>query len=462
MLKASEHSFSIDSHLITLINDEPFFTELSRQMTKYATDDMPTAGVSYDVETDQIVLYYNPAFMASLSNAEIRGVLFHEFYHLVFGHLTARRRTPHNFWNIATDLAINSIILGDGKVAQRGRLPEFVLVPGRWPIKKENVGKDTHTRERTKEEKDAEPLAALIASMPKNKASEYYFSKIMELAQEMRKNGKSKGQKGGIAAPGEGDPSDEKNDDVFGESWIDSLDDHSGWDKMSDEQREYVNGKVKAMVEKAMRKADETATGWGSIPAELREDIRKSISTIINWRQVLRQFIGTMIRGGRSTSIKRINRRYPYIHPGMKRGYMAKLLIARDESGSVSNEMLAMFFAELNSLTRKVEIDFLPFDCGCDPKDIVRWNRGQVPEKATKRTRAGGTDFNAPTDLFNDPKNRGRWDGLLILTDGMAPSPKPLRGKRGWVLAEGCKLEFKSEELQISLTKEAPMTGAWR
>ncbi len=455
MFKQCESSFNIERHLIPFLQDCAFFAELSRQITKVPTRDIPTAAVAYDPRSDQITLYFNPDFFETLSNWEIRGVLTHEFYHLVFGHLSARRKKPGKLWNIGTDLAINSIIVKNaGKPRDAGEdakdarpLPRCALVPGRFPVKPDG-------RELTKEEKEAGTLAALIASFPEMKASEWYFSKIMECAQKQ----KGKGKKG----KGDGSPSEESDDPFSGEDWLDSLDDHDPWDEVSDEQREYVEGKAKAIVEKAVRHADQLSTGWGSIPAELREEIRKSVSTIINWRAVLRQFIGTLVRGNRTTSIKRINRRYPYIHPGVKRSYTAKLLIARDESGSVSDEMLELFFGELNSLTKKVEIDFLPFDCHCSDKDIVRWRKGQIPDKATKRTKAGGTDFNAPTQVFNDPKNRGRWDGMLILTDGMAPAPTGMRGKRGWVLAQGCTLAFQSNELQVFVTKEKPMSGAWR
>lgn len=459
MFRPCETDFDLERHLIPFLQTCAFFAELSRQLTKVPTRDIPTAAVTYDPRTDQITLFYNPDFMDSLSNWEIRGVLTHEFYHLVFCHLSARRKNPGRMWNVATDLAINSIIIEnagqprdageDGKDARP--LPRFVLVPGQWPTKPDG-------RELSKEEKEGAELAALIASFPKMQASEWYFNKIMEAA---KKKGKGKPDKQkGQGAPGDGEPGD--GEPFEGEDWIDSWDDHDPWDGVPEEQREYVEGKVKSILERAVRHADSLSTGWGSIPAELREDIRKSVSNIINWRMVLRQFIGTLVRGGRTTSIKRINRRYPYIHPGIKRGYTAKLLIARDESGSVSNEMLELFFGELNALTKKVEIDFLPFDCHCSEKDIVRWAKGQIPAKATKRTKGGGTDFNAPTRVFNDPKNRGRWDGLLILTDGMAPAPGPVRGKRGWVLAQGCKLEFDSTELQVFVTKDKPMSGAWR
>lgn len=457
MFNRCESNFNLERHLIPFLQDCAFFAELSRQLTKTPTRDIPTAAVTFDPRSDQISLFYNPDFMDTLSNWEIRGVLTHEFYHLVFCHLSARRKKPARMWNVATDLAINTIIIenaGKPVSGEDGRdsrpLPRFALVPGQWPTKPDG-------RELSKEEKEGAELATLIASFPKMQSSEWYFNKIMEAAKNFKKKDKSKSK------AGEGEPG-EPGGDPFGgeEKWIDSWDDHDPWDEVSDEQREYVEGKAKAIIEKAVRHADQTATGWGSIPSELREDIRRSVSTIINWRAVLRQFIGSITRGGRTTSIKRINRRYPYIHPGVKRRYGAKLLIARDESGSVSNEMIELFFGELNTLTKKVEIDFLPFDCSCNEKEIVKWSKGTIPAAATKRTRGGGTDFNAPSKIFNDPKNRGRWDGMLIMTDGMAPQPGPVRGKRGWILGKGCKLDFQSSELQIFVSKDKPMGGAWR
>lgn len=441
MFKPCETNFNLDRHIIVFLQINAFFCSISRSLKKVPTKEIPTAAICYDPRTDDVCLAWNPDFFAGLTDWEIRGVLTHEFYHLVFCHLTARRKSPPRMWNVATDLAINSIIVGGhnksmpNATSEDRILPRCALIPGQWPVHPDG-------RELSKEEKDAGPLGALIAQFPTDMASEWYFNKLQEAAQKERNDGKGEGEEG--------------------EVWIDSMDDHSPWDNVPDAKREYVEGKVKAMVEKAVQSADSQATGWGSIPAELREQIRRSVSNIVNWRSVLRQFIGSMIRGSRTTSIKRINRRYPYIHPGLKRGYVAKLLVARDESGSVIDSMLEEFTAELFSLTRKVEIDFMPFDCACDDKEIVRWTRGTMPKKVFERTRGGGTDFNAPTSVFNDPKNRGRWDGLLIVTDGQAPSPDNCRGRRGWVLAKGCTLAFPSSELQVFVDKDKTTTGAWR
>lgn len=405
--------------------------------------DMPTAAVTFDVKRDELVMYYNPEFLGSLENREIQGVITHEFNHLIFGHLGARRRDPNKMWNIATDLANNSVIVqsfekrNGGRTAQgEGPLPDFALIPGVRPkIHVDPKGPPPNPEQLAA----AEKLGDLIEKFPPDMSSEWYFFKLME---EATKNGFDTGD-------GEG------GDIIFG-----SLDDHGGWDDIPDEMREYVEGRVKAIVEKATHHADAQANGWGNIPAHIQAEIRRSITGMVNWRAVLRQFVGNLVRGERTTSIKRINRKYPYIHPGIKRGYVARLLIAMDQSGSVDDGQLSQFFTELATLTKRVTVDILPFDCAADEKDIYEWRKGSSPE--CKRTRSGGTDFNAPTAIVNDPKNRNKWDGLLIMTDGECSAPGASRVKRGWVLSKGHKLLFETSELTITVDDAVPMQGAWR
>jgi len=491
MFSQCETEYNIDRHLIAFLQDTPFFAELSRYIRKVPTKDLPTAGVTYDQQYDDITMYWNPDFFASLSETDIRGVLIHEFYHLIFQHITARIKKPHQLWNIATDLAINSIIVsGDNKTAT---LPKGALIPGVFPIPPDD-------RAFTKEEKEAMPMASLIEAFPHNQASEWYFDNLKQKAEQVQQQMKNScpvhgsGKKNKNTPQNNPDNSNDNNNDGIkknnpdqpgehgnnhdhssgtdhnhgedknctcsGEGWLDSMDDHSGWESIPEELREKVKGQISNIIEKAVKHADGQANGWGNISSSLREDIRKSVTRVVNWKTILRQFIGNLERGSKTSSMKRINRRYPYIHPGTKRGYNAKLLIAVDQSGSVSNEMLALFFNELTSLTKRVSVTILPFDCSVADKDITEWRKGANPP--ISRVCSGGTDFNAPTAFANDPKNRGRWDGMLILTDGECSAPMPSRIKRGWVLGPNHKLAFTTNEITISLDATPQKSGVWR
>jgi len=501
MFSHCDTDYNLDRHLLSFLQDAPFFAEMSRYIRKIPTTDLPTAGVAFDPEYDDITLYWNPDFFRSMSDAEVRGVLLHEFYHLIFCHLTNRRKNPAKMWNVGTDLAINSIIVNHESKSYA--LPKGGLIPGVFPTGSED-------RPLTKEEKAAMPMATLIESFPHGQSSEWYFNALKEKAEQVQqdmknkcpvhgpgapqpgkgKKGKGKPQDNSQKSDGGNQPNDSSNNPggkdegqdnghgdhqhgdgghqhgndgrqcTCGEDWLDSMDDHSGWDNIPEEIKEAVEGRVRGIVEKAVRKADSQANGWGNVPSSLREDIRKSVSHVVDWRNVLRQFIGSLERGNSTTSMKRINRRYPYIHPGKKRGYAAKLLIAVDQSGSVSNEMLSLFFGELAALTKRVSVTILPFDYTVADKDMVEWKKGSNPD--IKRVRTGGTDFEAPTRFANDPKNRGRWDGMLILTDGECTKPSASRIKRGWILAPSHKLHFPTDEITISLDPNPQKSGAWR
>jgi predicted metal-dependent peptidase len=370
--------FNIDPHLIVLQNDEPFFCEYSRYIRKIMTDDprIPTAAITYDKVNDDIVMLLNNKFFRGLTNKNVRNVIVHEFYHSIFMHLTTRIKTPHKMWNISTDCAINSIIVDtnahvSGANNSEKCLPPGCVIPGQWIVKPDG-------RQLSAEEKTAAPLAEFIANLPTMKSSEFYFNELSKFAEENGLNieddsefvismGGDQGEEG--VSPGGGSQG--------------SLDSHEGWGDIPEDKREYIESKIKQLVEKAVKYADSRANGWGTIPSEIRDEIRRSVSNLVNWKSVLKQFIGTLARGNRTTSIKQINRRYPYIHPGTKRGYDVKLLIAMDQSGSVCNEMLEEFFGVLASLTKKVSIDVMYFDCGADVKEIIPWRKGQNSYQAS-------------------------------------------------------------------------------
>ena len=154
-----------DSTLLKFLIEEPFFATIIRGMQKNRTFDLDTAGVSY--EDGSMKLFWNPKFMGSLSYKKRSGLLKHECYHLIFKHVTTRKQKPHMEWNIATDLAINSII-------PIGELPECGLIAGKKNKLKANEG-----IELSKERQELiEKFSNFIASLPSNRSSEWYMNEI--------------------------------------------------------------------------------------------------------------------------------------------------------------------------------------------------------------------------------------------------------------------------------------------
>ena len=411
--------FELDPHLVRLMWDEPFFSKILRPVTKVKTDQIPTAGVL--AKEGDIKMWWNPMFLAGLTPDQVKGLLKHECYHLVFEHTTTRRHTPHIIWNYATDLAINSLIPDD-------ELPEGGLVPGK-------AFKELTEADRAKMGPEAvgryERVSAKIASFEKGLNSETYFSLLQDVADDIEKE-KGKG--------GKGEPGDD-GDGEGGPGMPGPMDDHDGWDELSDEERELVKGKVKQALEEAVKECDRNGQ-WGSVGAGTRQVLRDLVANDIPWQSVLKQFCGMLRRANRTTNVKRMNRKYPGIHPGMQKGYTSSIAIYIDQSGSVGGAELELLFANLRTLAKHTEFVCYHFDTSVDEDSETVWRAGKTP--AAHRTRCGGTCFKAPTEHAN--KNSRRFDGYLILTDGEASDPGPSRLKRGWILVPGQELLFDASK----------------
>ena len=403
-------SFDLKLHAYRLLMDEPFFAALSRKIEKRACTSIPTAGVRVDPDTAQFEMIYNPEFFASLSEEHVRGVLKHEFYHLIFDHVTSRKPEGINpqVWNICADLAINSHLVGE--------LPDMACMPG----------------------------GPNFEDLPKGMSAEWYLANFPE-------RDESEDSEGGEGESGEGQPGDEASGGA-GSPGGDSFDDHSGWSESGDSpEQEAANQMAKERLKQAMKEAaseaSQSAKGWGSMSAAVKKDIIKRLETKVDWKKVLRYFIKTSQRASRRSSVKRINKRYAYIHPGKKTQRQAKIAIAIDQSGSVSDEMLASFFGELNKLAKLAEFTVVPFDTEVAEDKVYVWKKGQ--NKAAERVSCGGTCFNAPTEYVNGQN----FDGVIILTDMEAPKPKACKAQRMWMTDErgASRPYFKTNEKVIQI-----------
>jgi len=397
-------SFDLKLHAYRLLMDEPFFACLSRKLEKKPDRSIKTAGVYVNKQTGQFEMIYNPEFLDSLPEDQIKGVLKHEFYHLIFEHVTSRKPegVNHKTWNIAADLAINSHLVGE--------LPAFACMPGVGPFE----------------------------NLPKHRTAEWYLKHITD--DQVDQCGEGSGD--GEGEDGEGEPG------------TGQLDDHSGWDEESDNPAEQAakqmaKERLKQSMKEAAQEASKSPNGWGSIGGELKKDILKKLETKVDWKKVLRYFIKTSQRANKSSTVRRINKRYAYIHPGKKVKRQAKIAIAIDQSGSVGDDMLEKFFGELNKLSKLAAFTVIPFDTKVDEKLVYEWKQGKAHK--AKRVMCGGTCFDAPTEYVN---KRGDFDGVIILTDMEAPAPKRCKAQRMWMTDEqsASRPYFQTRERVIKIS----------
>ena len=379
-INAENTTFDLNRHVARLLMDEPFFAALSRKINKQARTDIPTAGVTVS-EDGHFQLLYNASFFEGLTDVQRAGVLKHEFYHLVFEHVTGRKPTEGltRQDNICMDLAINSHL--------KGELPENCCMPGEGPFEWAPLGK----------------------------TYEWYKANWPE----------SEEPEGGEGEPGEGG---EPGGEGGSQGSMDDMqfDDHDGWGEGKGLDREIAKERLKEAVKQAANEASK-AGSWGSVPGECRREILDRIATRIDWRKMLRYFIKTSQRANKQSTVRRINKRYPYIHAGKRVNRHARIAISIDQSGSVSDEMLAAFFSELSKLAKHAEFTVVPFDTEVAEEYVYVWKRNET--KKWERVRFGGTCFNAPTKWVNQ---RG-FDGHIVLTDLCAPKPVASKCQRRWM-----------------------------
>jgi len=377
-------AYDLENDMFRLLLNESFFAAVSRHIAKLPSKSVPTAGVRV-TEDGHFEMVYNEAFFEKLPDAHRKGVLKHELYHLMLDHCLGRSpdgRKISKRWNFATDLSINCHL--------KGELPDFALMPEKF-------------------------------NYPDGLSAEDYYKRLEKDKQD-EKGGKCDGQHASGEGSGDAPPCDGS---------CGNMDSHDGWGEgnVPQEVKDMAKERLREIMKGAAEEANNRGgTGWGSVPQDMRKEILRFINGTIDWKAVLRMFVGNAQRSHKSSTVKRINKRFPYIHPGKKSNRSAHIAISIDQSGSVSDELLEAFFGELNNLSKLATFTVIPFDTRVEPTLIYEWKKGQ--KQKARRVMCGGTDFDAPTDYVN---KAGTFDGHIVLTDMMAPAPKPSKCRRMWM-----------------------------
>jgi predicted metal-dependent peptidase len=422
--------FNLDEHIVSLLRDEPFFAALSRKLEKVSTTAVPTAGVKFNEERCRFEMFYNPEFLGELHAQDpifVKGVLLHEFYHIVLLHVTSRLPDGKmtRKWNVATDLAINSelTVFEADHTAESG----YVVQSSMLPLDKALI-----------------PTVGPFVSLKPHLSAEEYVSLLPDKEEQEQQEGDgSPSGTGDGESEGQGSPSDAGENKGSGHGF----DDHSDWGESdgSDEKRKIAEERLKESIKEAFVEAQ--SKGYGSVSQSMRRTIKEVITPKVNWRAVLRSFVKASQRADKSSTIKRLNRRYAYIHPGKKARRQAKIAVSIDQSGSVSDGMLTAFYSELDKLAQLAEFTIVPFDTTVSEDHIHVWKKGERRQK--ERYLSGGTCFDAPTKWVNG----NRFDGHIILTDMEAPKPVPSKCQRMWMTTKACaeRPYFQTNERVIAI-----------
>ncbi len=180
-----------------------------------------------------------------------------------------------------------------------------------------------------------------------------------------------------------------------------------------------------------IRQAQQT-NSWGSIPGKMVDMIEASLIVKMDYRRILNSFRASVLSSKRKLTRMRPSRRYGFKYMGSKSEFTTKLLVAIDVSGSVEDDDLHNFFSIVNRFFKYgiQQIDVIQFDTEIK-EGVLSLKKAK---KSVKIQGRGGTDFQCVFDYLCD---NPFYDGLIIFTDGYAPTPKLKRNVRSrilWVL----------------------------
>ena len=290
---------------VGLLMRSPFFGNMATRMKLIdASDWCPTAA------TDGRNFFYNDKFVEKLSIKKLEFLFGHEILHCVLDHFGRVGSRDRQLSNIAQDYAVNQILI-DEKVGEK--------------INEVQICYDPKYRGQAWEE---------IYDDLFDKAEKITMEQLLEML---------------------GDQLDEhleqEGDGSSGKAGKDGDKDGKGRPVILKEDAQAIKDEIKeAMIQSA------AAAGAGKTPAAIQRMIKDLTEPKMNWREVLRMNIQSIIRNDYSFS--RPNRKSWHsgaILPGMKNDETIDIAIAIDMSGSIGQEDATAFLSEIKGIMDQYE-----------------------------------------------------------------------------------------------------------
>jgi len=366
--------FRIEKAKIKLQGRSPFFSYLALyiKLKKATKEEMPmgTMGISADG-----TLYYNEDFIMSLTNEEVMGILCHEILHVALVHILRTGTRERQKWNIAIDLATNTILINDGfQLPKNGLIPknnEFILpahlTKSHKPYIMENLNEMT---------------------------AEEIYDKFPELDYKEDKNGMPYEIRG------------------FDEHKTDNKKTAS---EKSDLENEWLNRLEEAYV---------SSKSKGALPSGLERYINEIKKSQINWKALLRKYIQAQIpydysyckRGKKSFATNKHMKKFYF--PSVEKEKI-EICIGIDLSGSIGKEELTEFISEIIGISKafysNIKMRLLTHDV--DVHNDYEICNGNIEKIKKLKLKGGGGTSHEPIFKYIDEKVKD-CKAVVFFTDG--------------------------------------------
>jgi predicted metal-dependent peptidase len=176
--------------------------------------------------------------------------------------------------------------------------------------------------------------------------------------------------------------------------------------------------KLEGEIDKALRQGGMLA---GRMGAKVPRVIGELLEPKVDWREVLREFVQSAMRGKDEYTWRKMSKPYlandMYI-PSMQSETMGELVVAIDTSGSINNEQIAEFASELVSiceLCSPEKVRVLWWDTMVHGEQVFQSNYQDIG-KMLKPMGGGGTHVGCVSEYMI--KNSVNAEVLVIFTDG--------------------------------------------
>lgn len=348
---------------VGLLLRHPFFGNLATRLELVdASEWCPT------LATDGRKFYYSNDFVDKLTPKEAEFGFGHEVLHNVFDHIGRREHRDPKLANVAADYAVNQILKDEGI----GSVPCFI-----------KIFQDNKYRGWSFEQ---------IYDDLYEKATKIDISALGEMLDEHLDDNESDG--------GEGD----ENSDKEG----------NGRPRLTEEEKKAIRDEIKEAVISAAQSTDAS-----KIPADIARMISNLTEPKMDWRQLLRMEIQSIIKS--NFSFSRPNRKSQHcgaILPGLMNQQTIDVCCAIDMSGSISDQQATDFISEVKGIMDEYvdfNLDIWTFDTSVyGYKRFTADNSEEILDYECKG--GGGTDFEANWEFMKKrdilPKK------FIMFTDG--------------------------------------------
>ncbi|MGC8903179.1 MAG: DUF2201 family putative metallopeptidase [Fervidobacterium sp.] len=176
---------------------------------------------------------------------------------------------------------------------------------------------------------------------------------------------------------------------------------------------------IEMIVELTQNKIGKAFNLFGNeLPSGLKQFVQFMISKpLINWEVAIRRFAGLSQKGEKYSTPLRPNRRYE-AQPGWRYIYEPKLSVIIDTSGSIIEEELNAFMAEIEAIAKQgIPLTVIQVD-----KSVTFVGEYRSGNWKNFEVYGGGeTDLQPAVDLV---QTKFRSEGIIIFTDGYVDLPK--------------------------------------